>query len=192
MAPAVKPTGSVPFMVCTLLQDFKAVLMYFSEPYLKGAKFGDKSLEGEFALVMPSKQLVQVIEDIETQLSKDSDSRMERLSTFKDRLKAGLEISEELFELEYSESSFVDPSTMIPTAQELKKRPSRSFTRGIILDSGWVKHAIALIIEDAGNGTFNLVVANTGAGVDYHFSILIKLILIYREFGWNSREYLNT
>ena len=171
MAPTVKPTGSDPFMMSTLFQDFKAVLMFFSEPYLKGAKFGNESLEGELALVMPSK-LVQVIENMETQVSKDSDPRMERLVTFKDRLKAGLEISEELYDLAYSVSSFVDPSKMIPTAQELQRRTIAIIHEkgGIILDSGWVKHAIALIIEDAGNGTFNLVVANTGAGVDYHFS----------------------
>ena len=45
----------------TIYQDFKAVLMYFSEAFLKGAKFGNKSLEGEINTDMANK-FVQILD----------------------------------------------------------------------------------------------------------------------------------
>lgn len=49
----------------SIFEDFKAVMMYFSESFLKGSKFGDESLEGEMKLTMP-KRLLEALEILET------------------------------------------------------------------------------------------------------------------------------
>jgi len=162
----------------TIFQDFKAVLMFFSEPFLKGAKFGNRELEGENPLVMPCK-FVKIIEEFFDNYKKRQDgavrdlsgSRIKTLSDYMDKLKAGTEVASKIIRLAISNHSLDHPLQMISEALTIQNEAIEGIdqNKGIIIPSGWSGHDIVLIIELAGNDLYNFTVVNTGEGLQYHY-----------------------
>ena len=169
-------TMQTPNTLFTIFQDFKAVLMFYSEAFLKGAKFGDESLEGEIALVMAGK-LIHVLKDLENEQSTETQAKMTALNNFTAYLQSGLSIATEIQSFSSLDYPLIENySCTIAKAREIQESLTNriGIDRNVVLPSGWIGHAIVLIIElervDENNQQFyNLTVVNTGQGLGHHY-----------------------
>ena len=171
-APSVLLTGSTAVSNDThsMFNDFKAVLMYFSEAFLKGAEFGNRAMEGETDLVMP-KKLLKVL-----RAYKNYGHNFETLRNFKEDLNKGTIIALKISNMStaYSLKNFVNMAQIGRTIQVDLINSISTTGQRIVIPSGWVGHSIALIIKNAGvDGNnvclYDLTVINTGSGINYHY-----------------------
>ena len=83
----------------TILQDFRSVLMYFSESFLK-VQFWKQQLEGEIPLLMP-KKFIHILGCLENEYKTRGiqNSKIKHLTVFRNQLEAGLEVAVQLMEL---------------------------------------------------------------------------------------------
>ena len=169
--------------------DFKGLMMYFNEPLLTSASLrdfriagddGNCSFEGAFSILM-AKKLSEVIEAV------DDD---EKLNLFGENLKNGIELMETL-EFEKSRLNIPMPINHLTgffrnlssgrnhniegEARDLqaelleKLNASRSKNKTIVIP--FILNGIVLIIEEVENtGKYNLIVVNTGDGIEYHYA----------------------
>ena len=71
-------------------RDFKILLMYFSEAFLKGAVFDGKALEGDSAIAA-ARNFVEAIEIVQAEFNEMPD--LDDLVLFKKQLDAGIPIA---------------------------------------------------------------------------------------------------
>ena len=162
-------SGHVRRMNFTIYQDFKAVLMYFSEAFLKGAKFGNKSLEGEINTDMANK-FVQILDSFGVDEVGFYDPRFETLKTFKEQLSAGTAVASDICGSFYK-FDINDPDKKFFKAKEIQEKIVQylAIKDSIVIPSGWVGHAIVFIIKSVGNNLYNLTVVNSGQGLNHHY-----------------------
>ena len=173
-------------------QDFKVVLMYFSEPFLAGAKVGGQSLEGESTVTIVKKLTEAFDMCMERNLIADS-TLMEK---FKLQLLAGTRAYKSIVNYSNLSTPNFDFLKMQSIAIQNDILKSVGDFGGIIIPSGWVGHAIALIIKpsEGSSGLFDLTVVNTGSGIEYHQhlfdseSIYPALSRIWMQFKRIPRE----
>lgn len=154
----------------TVFPEFKAVLMYFSEAFLKGAKFGDiGELEGEERLVMPGK-LVQILETLERETGPETE-KMAPLKVFKEKLQAGLVVAKNIDLLTKNIPFYALQKNIAPF---LKAQADALLSihehDGIIIPTGWVGHATVIVIKPAGHELYDLTCINTGEGLQHHYT----------------------
>lgn len=160
------------------LSDFKAVLMYFSEPYLKGAEINGMALEGANSAEM-GLRLVEAIDAIERENPENVGTVDNELYKFKRQLSAGVAIyqSIKMTNTKDKRHSWIDrddPVLIEDEAVKIQEIIIGEFAenQGLILPFGWVGHALALVLKPGSEpDTFNLSFVNTGEGIDashYH------------------------
>lgn len=157
-------------------RDLKAVMMYFSEPFLNGATLDGKPLIGEESIFIAEK----ICDNIETLRNENSNNpELAELFKFADYLRFGY-TSTHLFLFDTKKTPQEKQQMFLDKLKEQKV--------AIIL-SGWTGHAIALIVKNGKSmDTFDLTVINTGLGLDYHYhsvdpnNIYPKLSRVWMEF----------
>ena len=161
-----------------IYDDFKTLMMYFNEPLLTDASIRDfmikqrlekgASFEGANSNIM-AKKLAEII------ATNDQVADVDRVAKlFGENLENGRNI---LKSIVFGKND-IDKNVKALQSELLKGlEQSNSQRKSVVLPFGWggsAPHAIALIIEkNARNGkgnTFNLIVANTGDGINYHYA----------------------
>jgi hypothetical protein len=156
------------------LSDFKAILMFFSEPYLKGAEINGMPLEGATSAVMGSK-LVEAIGLLEQ--GNDHIETIDReLYKFKEQLAAGIDINQSICTAVTNNPRLYrfeeDTEVLERSAVEIQENMIEAITKneGLVLPFGWIGHALALVVKPGVvGGTFDLAFVNTGEGIKSHY-----------------------
>lgn len=172
-------------------KDFKVLLMFCSEAFLKGAVFDGKALEGEIPSVV-ARKLVEAIENVEIDYTKLPD-----LVRFKNQLAAGIPITEDIY---ISAINFDHKKNDLRShAVEIQRKSLKSLeeNNGIIIPIGWKGHALALVIKKGEtSGTFDFAVVNTGQGLQFHYhaadpnGVYPRLSQIWIEFNGVKKDEL--
>jgi hypothetical protein len=165
-------------------RDFKILLMYFSEAFLKGAVFDGLSLEGEIPTAV-AENIVDAINTVEVEHPKLPD--LEGLTLFKKQLEDGIPIAEEI----RNSKSDGDPSTLETEAVSVQTKFLEALEKndGVIMPIGWIGHALYMVLRKRKDETkFDLAVINTGQGLEFHLhssdpnNIYPRLSGIWLEF----------
>jgi hypothetical protein len=146
-------------------RDFKILLMYFSEAFLKGAVFDGKRLEGDTAIAVAS-SLVQSIEIIEEEYPKMTD--LGDLIRFKKQLAAGIQVALDIVASECSGD--VDTLRTDAILVQNKFCDALKSNDGLVMPIGWIGHALSMVIKPGKvENTFDFAVINTGTGLQFHY-----------------------
>jgi hypothetical protein len=142
-----------------IVREFKIVLMYFSEAFLKGAYFDGESLEGDYKTDV-AKCLVEAIRTLETDHPEMPE--LGHLIKFRNQLATGIPIAVDI----------ENPSTFERDANEIQNNFITALMEndGLIMPIGWKGHALAFVIKKGQvDGTFDLAFVNTGEGIKNHY-----------------------
>lgn len=163
---------------------FKALNMYFNEPYLTNLKVHGQAMEGCKGTKM-AKYICKHIRNGAQYINSD-------LLDFGEQLEKGIRIAKMIEESSMSDSKLLIVSAAAKEIQtDLLENILDVVGSKIILPFSWKgpgPHALALQLERTAENTFKLVVFNSGDGVNYHYS---KPCQFFAENDWR-RVYPTT
>jgi hypothetical protein len=143
-------------------RDFKILLTYFSEAFLKGATFDGKRLEGDNQTSV-ARYLIEAIGNLA--VGHSNLPELDELMTFKEQLAAGIPLAEAMISSQ-SQITLKADALNIQTQfiDSLKEKG------GVILPITWKGHALSLIVRKGNKeDTFDFAIVNTGQGLQFHY-----------------------
>ncbi len=147
-----------------VLRDFKTVLMFYAEPFLKGVKIFQH--EGE-SNIFAAQQIVSAIEAIKKSSNAKKFPGLNNLLVFYAALKQGIQIDESISTCAH-EADFI---FIQEKAKQLQMEVVNSLTKMeyVVVPFSWIGHAICLTLRlNPKDKTVDLSVHNTGEGLNFH------------------------
>jgi hypothetical protein len=147
-----------------VLRDFKTVLMFYAEPFLKGVKIFQQ--EGE-SNIFAAQQIVSAIEAIKKSSNAKKFTGLNNLLVFYAALKQGIQIDESISTCA-READFI---FIQEKAKQLQMEVVNSLTKMeyLVVPFSWIGHAICLTLRlNPKDKTVDLSIHNTGEGLNFH------------------------